>query len=62
MWGVPVPNPPVDPTEIPAARSSSNSSSDSAWMRAYFTWVKVFALSFALGRPSPCVGRSCWAH
>jgi cytochrome d ubiquinol oxidase subunit I len=22
---------------------------DSAWMRAYFTWVKVFALSFALG-------------
>jgi len=22
---------------------------DSAWMRAYFTWVKVFALAFALG-------------
>ncbi|MDW6025169.1 cytochrome ubiquinol oxidase subunit I [Mesorhizobium sp. BAC0120] len=22
---------------------------DTAWMRAYFTWVKVFALSFALG-------------
>ena len=22
---------------------------DGAWMRAYFTWVKVFALSFALG-------------
>ncbi len=23
--------------------------SDAAWMRAYFTWVKVFALSFAMG-------------
>jgi cytochrome d ubiquinol oxidase subunit I len=23
--------------------------SDGAWMRAYFTWVKVFALAFALG-------------
>ncbi len=26
-----------------------NATGDSAWMRAYFTWVKVFALSFALG-------------
>lgn len=26
-----------------------NSTSDTAWIRAYFTWVKVFALSFALG-------------
>ena len=26
-----------------------NATSDAAWMRAYFTWVKVFALSFALG-------------
>jgi cytochrome bd ubiquinol oxidase subunit I len=26
-----------------------NASRDGAWMRAYFTWVKVFALSFALG-------------
>ena len=26
-----------------------NATSDGAWMRAYFTWVKVFALSFALG-------------
>lgn len=26
-----------------------NSTSDPAWMRAYFTWVKVFALSFAIG-------------
>lgn len=26
-----------------------NISGDHAWMRAYFTWVKVFALSFALG-------------
>ncbi len=26
-----------------------NASGDSAWMRAYFTWVKVFALSFAMG-------------
>src|ERR1700742_3848532 len=26
-----------------------NATSDTAWMRAYFTWVKVFALSFALG-------------
>ena len=26
-----------------------NASSDGAWMRAYFTWVKVFALSFAMG-------------
>ena len=26
-----------------------NRTGDQAWMRAYFTWVKVFALSFALG-------------
>ncbi|UCI30873.1 cytochrome ubiquinol oxidase subunit I [Mesorhizobium sp. B4-1-4] len=26
-----------------------NATNDSAWMRAYFTWVKVFALSFAMG-------------
>jgi cytochrome bd ubiquinol oxidase subunit I len=26
-----------------------NASGDAAWMRAYFTWVKVFALTFALG-------------
>ncbi|NGN42561.1 cytochrome ubiquinol oxidase subunit I [Mesorhizobium sp. CGMCC 1.15528] len=26
-----------------------NATSDAAWMRAYFTWVKVFALSFAIG-------------
>ncbi|KQZ93986.1 cytochrome D ubiquinol oxidase subunit I [Mesorhizobium sp. Root157] len=26
-----------------------NATGDTAWMRAYFTWVKVFALSFALG-------------
>ncbi|RVC60033.1 cytochrome ubiquinol oxidase subunit I, partial [Mesorhizobium sp. M4B.F.Ca.ET.088.02.2.1] len=26
-----------------------NRTGDSAWMRAYFTWVKVFALSFAMG-------------
>jgi cytochrome d ubiquinol oxidase subunit I len=26
-----------------------NRTSDPAWMRAYFTWVKVFALSFAIG-------------
>ena len=26
-----------------------NMTSDHAWMRAYFTWVKVFALSFAMG-------------
>jgi len=26
-----------------------NSTGDYAWMNAYFTWVKVFALSFALG-------------
>ncbi|MCV0395794.1 MAG: cytochrome ubiquinol oxidase subunit I [Rhizobiaceae bacterium] len=26
-----------------------NVTGDHAWMRAYFTWVKVFALSFALG-------------
>ncbi|MEX4006466.1 cytochrome ubiquinol oxidase subunit I [Neoaquamicrobium sediminum] len=26
-----------------------NATGDSAWMRAYFFWVKVFALSFALG-------------
>jgi cytochrome bd ubiquinol oxidase subunit I len=26
-----------------------NSTGDHAWMRAYFFWVKVFALSFALG-------------
>lgn len=26
-----------------------NATGDGAWMRAYFTWVKVFALSFALG-------------
>jgi cytochrome d ubiquinol oxidase subunit I len=26
-----------------------NATSDSAWMRAYFTWVKVFALTFAMG-------------
>jgi cytochrome d ubiquinol oxidase subunit I len=26
-----------------------NATGDAAWMRAYFTWVKVFALSFALG-------------
>ena len=26
-----------------------NSTGDTSWMRAYFTWVKVFALSFALG-------------
>src|SRR5690606_13456475 len=26
-----------------------NATGDPAWMRAYFTWVKVFALSFALG-------------
>ncbi|MEP9397982.1 cytochrome ubiquinol oxidase subunit I [Mesorhizobium sp. KR2-14] len=26
-----------------------NATSDPAWMRAYFTWVKVFALSFAIG-------------
>ena len=26
-----------------------NATSDTAWMRAYFTWVKVFALAFALG-------------
>lgn len=26
-----------------------NASGDTAWMRAYFFWVKVFALSFALG-------------
>jgi len=26
-----------------------NSTGDYAWMHAYFTWVKVFALSFALG-------------
>jgi cytochrome d ubiquinol oxidase subunit I len=26
-----------------------NRTGDTAWMRAYFTWVKVFALSFALG-------------
>ncbi|MEQ1951200.1 cytochrome ubiquinol oxidase subunit I [Mesorhizobium sp. CN2-181] len=26
-----------------------NATSDAAWMRAYFTWVKVFALTFAMG-------------
>ncbi|MGE0501270.1 MAG: cytochrome ubiquinol oxidase subunit I [Rhizobiaceae bacterium] len=26
-----------------------NRTGDTAWMRAYFTWVKVFALSFAMG-------------
>lgn len=26
-----------------------NATSDQAWIRAYFTWVKVFALTFALG-------------
>ena len=26
-----------------------NATSDGAWMRAYFTWVKVFALTFAMG-------------
>ena len=26
-----------------------NATRDYAWMHAYFTWVKVFALSFALG-------------
>ena len=26
-----------------------NASGDTAWMRAYFTWVKVFALTFAMG-------------
>lgn len=26
-----------------------NATHDAAWMRAYFTWVKVFALSFAMG-------------
>ena len=26
-----------------------NRTGDQAWMRAYFTWVKVFALSFAMG-------------
>ena len=26
-----------------------NQTGDTAWMRAYFTWVKVFALSFAMG-------------
>ncbi|MCF6098112.1 cytochrome ubiquinol oxidase subunit I [Mesorhizobium muleiense] len=26
-----------------------NVTGDTAWMRAYFTWVKVFALSFAMG-------------
>ena len=26
-----------------------NATGNTAWMRAYFTWVKVFALSFALG-------------
>ncbi|RFC68585.1 MULTISPECIES: cytochrome ubiquinol oxidase subunit I [Mesorhizobium] len=26
-----------------------NATHDAAWMRAYFTWVKVFALSFAIG-------------
>lgn len=26
-----------------------NATGDYAWMRSYFTWVKVFALSFALG-------------
>lgn len=26
-----------------------NATGDAAWIRAYFTWVKVFALSFALG-------------
>lgn len=26
-----------------------NATGDRAWMRAYFTWVKVFALTFALG-------------
>jgi cytochrome d ubiquinol oxidase subunit I len=26
-----------------------NATGEGAWMRAYFTWVKVFALSFALG-------------
>jgi len=26
-----------------------NATHDTAWMRAYFTWVKVFALSFAMG-------------
>jgi cytochrome d ubiquinol oxidase subunit I len=26
-----------------------NRTGDAAWMRAYFTWVKVFALSFAMG-------------
>jgi len=26
-----------------------NATSNAAWMRAYFTWVKVFALTFALG-------------
>ncbi|PAP96998.1 cytochrome ubiquinol oxidase subunit I [Mesorhizobium wenxiniae] len=26
-----------------------NATGDTAWMRAYFTWVKVFALSFAMG-------------
>jgi len=26
-----------------------NRSGDTGWMRAYFTWVKVFALSFAMG-------------
>ncbi|WP_442580016.1 cytochrome ubiquinol oxidase subunit I [Mesorhizobium sp. ASY16-5R] len=26
-----------------------NATSDTAWMRAYFTWVKVFALTFAMG-------------
>ncbi|TIQ19155.1 MAG: cytochrome ubiquinol oxidase subunit I [Mesorhizobium sp.] len=26
-----------------------NATGDTAWMRAYFTWVKVFALTFAMG-------------
>lgn len=26
-----------------------NRTGDTAWMRAYFTWVKIFALSFAMG-------------
>src|SRR5262245_62179389 len=26
-----------------------NATGEGAWMRAYFTWVKVFALSFAMG-------------
>ncbi|RWO33240.1 cytochrome ubiquinol oxidase subunit I [Mesorhizobium sp.] len=26
-----------------------NTTGDTSWMRAYFTWVKVFALSFAMG-------------